>query len=154
MLIKIHVINQINKKVYKIILMVIFTPALLFRLVYRVIINLKGGKICICNSEFKKLRKGGPIPYTTHIYILQIVKVWSCLQNILTAQKRKCQTQKSLRLIQHVLLIRILCYVRSLQYTYIREKVWHSKIVGIFTSMTLISLFFWLREKFDSGDFV
>ena len=117
--------------------MVIFTWALLFRLVCRVIINLKGGKICIFN----------------HIYILQIVKVWSCLQNILTAQKRKCQTQKSLRLIQHVLLIRILCYVRSLQYTYIREKVWHSKIVGIFTSMTLISLFFWLREKFDSGGF-
>ena len=78
MLIKIHVINWINKKVYKIILMVIFTWALLFRLVCRVIINLKGGKICIFN----------------HIYILQIVKVWSCLQNILTAQKRKCQTQK------------------------------------------------------------
>ena len=104
---KIHVINQINKKVYKIILMVIFTWALLFRLVCRVIINLKGGKICIFN----------------HIYILQIVKVWSCLQNILTAQKRKCQTQKSLRLIQHVLLIRILCYVRSLQYTYKRKSM-------------------------------
>ena len=116
--------------------MVIFTWALLFYLVYRVIINLKGGKIYIFN----------------HIYILQIVKVWSCLQNIVTAQKRKCQTQKSLRLIQHVLLIRILCWIRSSS-IHTREKVWHSKIVGIFTSMTLISLFFWLREKFDSGGF-
>ena len=137
MLIKIHVINQINKKVYKIILMVIFTWALLFRLVCRVIINLKGGKICIFN----------------HIYILQIVKVWSCLQNILTAQKRNVRHKKVWDSYNMVCWLEY--YVMYVPYSILtREKVWHSKIVGIFTSMTLISLFFWLREKFDSGDFV
>ena len=137
MLIKIHVINQINKKVYKIILMVIFTWALLFRLVCRVIINLKGGKICIFN----------------HIYILQIVKVWSCLQNILTAQKRNVRHKKVWD--SYNMFCWLEYYVMYVPYSILtREKVWHSKIVGIFTSMTLISLFFWLREKFDSGDFV
>ena len=68
------------------------------------------------------------------------------------SSKKKMSATKSLRLIQHVLLIRILCWIRSSS-IHTREKVWHSKIVGIFTSMTLISLFFWLREKFDSGGF-
>ena len=86
--------------------MVIFTRALLLCLVCRVIINSKGWEDLYIQSYLYSANCKGMKLFAKYF----------------DSSKKKMSDTKSLRLIQHVLLIRILCYIRSLS-MYTREKV-------------------------------